>query len=160
MSEPIAILSPHDLARFIVEQAIDAQIMPVDIDTPTVSDAARALGIQTAQIIKTLLFVVKDAPVVVIANGDMVVDRHPLAARFAVGKKQVKLADVETVQRVLGYPAGGVPPFGHTTAVPVLLDEKMRGWDVVYGGGGDHRTLLRITPAELARVTRGDWLAL
>jgi prolyl-tRNA editing enzyme YbaK/EbsC (Cys-tRNA(Pro) deacylase) len=53
-----------------------------------------------------------------------------------------------------------VPPFGHVTQIPVLLDERIRAWDVVYGGGGDDRTLLRVTPAELARVTQGMWITL
>ena len=50
------------------------------------------------------------------------VDRAALAGRFGVGKKQVKLADTATVLRLIGYPFGGVPPFGHVTRVPVLLD--------------------------------------
>lgn len=160
MNEQIAARTPADLAQFIAEQAIDAQITHMEMDTPTVPAAAAALGVQPAQIIKTLLFMVKEEPVLMIACGDATVDRRQLADRFGVGKKQVKLADAQTVLRLLGYPVGGVPPFGHITAAPVLLDEKMRLWDVVYGGGGDHRTLLRVTPAELAQVTGGEWLSL
>jgi len=33
-------------------------------------------------------------------------------------------------------------------------------WDVVYGGGGDDRTLLRVAPEELARATGAEWIAL
>lgn len=151
--------TPADLAAFIAAEGITATILPVTADTPTVSEAAAALGISEGQIIKTLLFVVKDAPVVVIASGDTLVDRRPIAARFGVGKKQVKLADAETVLAMIGYAVGGVPPFGHTVRCTVLLDEKMRRWDVVYGGGGDDRTLLAVAPAEIQRVTGGEWVA-
>ncbi len=157
MSDP---LTPADLERLIRERGIDATIVPMQVETPTVPAAAAALGVQPAQIIKTLVFLVKDQPVVVIARGDMTVDRRPVAGRYGVGKKQVRLADAETVLRVTGYAVGGVPPFGHVLTVPVLLDERIGGWDVVYGGGGDDRTLLRVIPAELARVTQGEWLSL
>jgi Cys-tRNA(Pro) deacylase len=132
----------------------------MDVETPTVSAAAAALGVAPAQIIKSLLFLVRDEPVLVIACGDATVDRRALADRFGVGKKQIKLADAETVLRFLGYPVGGVPPFGHTNAVPVLLDRSVQAWDVVYGGGGDDHTLLRIAPDELARATNAEWVEL
>ncbi len=153
-------LTPADLADFIARQGIAAEPVPMTVETPTVPAAAAALGVAPAQIIKSLLFLVRDRPVLVIASGTTLVDRRVLADRFGVGKKQVRLADAETVQAILGYAVGGVPPFGHTTAVPVLLDRATRAWDVIYGGGGDDHTLLRIAPEELARVTGAEWIAL
>lgn len=151
-------LTPTDLARFIATHAIAAEIVPMDIDTPTVPAAAAALGVTAGQIIKSLLFLVRDQPVLVIASGETLVDRGALAARYGVGKKQIKLADAETVLRITGYPAGGVPPFGHPAALPTLLDRRVAAWDVIYGGGGDDRTLLRVAPGELARVTGAEWI--
>jgi Cys-tRNA(Pro) deacylase len=153
-------LQPADLERFIREHGIEATIVPMQMETPTVAAAALALGVEPAQIIKTLVFFVKDAPVIVIASGEMPVDRRPLAGKYSVGKKQVKLADPQSALHVTGYEVGGVPPFGHETQAPVLLDDRIGAWEVVYGGGGDDRTLLRIAPGELARVTRGEWIAL
>jgi Cys-tRNA(Pro) deacylase len=153
-------LTPADLERFIREHDIDATIVPMHMETPKVPAAAEALGVQPAQIIKTLVFLVRDDPTVIVASGDTTVDRRPIADRYGVGKKQVKLANTGAALRVTGYSVGGVPPFGHVTQIPVLLDERIRAWDVVYGGGGDDRTLLRVTPAELARVTQGMWITL
>jgi prolyl-tRNA editing enzyme YbaK/EbsC (Cys-tRNA(Pro) deacylase) len=151
-------LGPIDLARFIIEHEIAAELAPMAVETPTVPAAAVALGVAPGQIIKSLLFLVRDAPVLVIASGDTLVDRRPVADRFGVGKKQVKLADAETVLRLTGYPAGGVPPFGHPAALPTLLDRAVLAWNVIYGGGGDDHTLLRITPEELARATGAEWV--
>lgn len=152
--------TPTDLARFIAAEGIAAEIVPVAEETPTVTLAAAALRVSPAQIVKTLVFEVRDTTILIIASGDRLVDKKRLAARFDVGKKQVKLASAETVLQLTGYPVGGVPPFGHTTRLPVLLDAATRSWDVVYGGGGDDHTLLRITPLELARVTGGEWVTL
>ncbi len=59
----------------------------------------------------------------------------------------------------LGYPAGGVPPFGHRTALPVILDETIlalndRYAGLIFAGGGDDRTMMELTVAELIRVTQ------
>jgi len=155
MTQP---LTPTDLARFIAGHDIAAEIVPMSVETPTVPAAAAALGVSTGQIIKSLLFLVRDQPVLVIASGETLVDRGVLAARYGVGKKQVKLADAETVLRLTGYPAGGVPPFGHPERLLTLLDCGVAAWDAIYGGGGDDRTLLRIAPGELARVTDAVWI--
>jgi Cys-tRNA(Pro) deacylase len=153
-------LTPDDLACFIRERGIAAELLPMPVETPTVPAAAGALGVQPAQIVKSLLFLVRDAPVLVIACGDTPVNRRALADRLGVGKKQIKLADAETVLAYTGYAVGGVPPFGHRNAAPVLLDQAVRAWNAIYGGGGDDRTLLRITPDELARVTAAEWIDL
>jgi len=154
------LLTSLDLAHFIREAGIAAELIPMTVDTPTVPAAAAALGVPAAQIIKSLLFEIGGEPHLVIACGDALVDRRILADRFGVGKKQVKLATAAAVLTRLGYPAGGVPPFGHITPVPVLLDRSVARWDVVYGGGGDDRTMLRLTPAELLRVTNAAWIDL
>lgn len=152
--------SPADLASFIAAAGIAAAIIPMPVETPTVPAAAEALGVSTGQIIKTLVFMVREQPVVVIAGGDRQVARGPLAARFGVGKKQVKLADPAAVLHLTGFAVGGVPPFGHATVLPALLDRGVLAWSVLYGGGGDDHSLLRITPQELARVTCAEWITL
>ena len=151
-------LTTAGLAGFIAEHGIAATLLTPPASTPTVAAAAAALGVDERQIIKSLLFLVHEEPLLVIASGTALVDRRLLAERFEIGKKQVRLADAATVLRLTGYPVGGVPPFGHLVTARVLLDRAMQKWDVVYGGGGDERTLLSISPAELARVTSGEWI--
>ena len=162
-------LIPADLARFIATESITARLIADIGETPTVPAAAAALGVGSEQMVKTLLFLVEtpDAPdglpVVVISNGESRVEKRPLAERFGVGKKRVKLAPPEVVLVLLGYPAGGVPPFGHATRLPVLLDSAITalGEDgLVYGGGGDHHTMLELTVGELLRVTQPAVIAL
>ena len=160
MTETEKPLTPADLACFIAEHGIAAALAPMAVETPTVPAAAAAVGVSPSQIIKSLLFMIREEPVLVIASGETLVDRSVLAGRFGVGKKQVRLADAATVLRLTGYPAGGVPPFGHRTRVPVLLDRAVLAWDVIYGGGGDDRTLLRIAPGELARAAGAEWVEL
>ncbi len=159
--------TPADLEQFLIEQAIQAELIRDVGHTPTVPAAAAVLGVEPDQIIKTLLFLVEwpeaatPGPVVVISNGERRVDKRKLAEHFGVGKKSVSLAAADIVLETLGFPAGGVPPFGHATALPVLVDAGIAGLEarydgVIYGGGGDDRTMMRLTVAELLRVTGAE----
>lgn len=159
-----------DLQRFIDAHAIQAELLPDIGHTPTVPAAALALGVTPDQIVKTLLFLIEpqgqDAatPVVVISHGERRVDKGRLAARFGVSKKRVTLAPAAVVLATLGYPAGGVPPFGHHTPLPVIVDASVQALNarhggVIYGGGGDDRTMMRLTVTELLRVTKAEVLA-
>jgi prolyl-tRNA editing enzyme YbaK/EbsC (Cys-tRNA(Pro) deacylase) len=158
--------TPADLQKFIHAHQIAATILQELGDTPTVPDAARALGVETDQIVKTLLFLVDqrksngvEAPVVVISHGERRVAPRLLAAHFGVATGRIRLASAPVVLDWLGYPAGGVPPFGHKTALPMILDASVvaaaeRFGGTIYGGGGDHRSMLRLTIAELIRVVQ------
>lgn len=160
---------PGELQAFIDREQIEAQLIGGLGDTPTVPAAAAALGVEPLQIVKTLLFLVERQgggsaqrePVVVISHGERRVDRGVLAEHWGVSKKRVTLAPAGVVVEVLGYAAGGVPPFGHRTRPQVLIDEGILGvrdrfGGVVYGGGGDDRTMMRLSVDELLRVTRGE----
>lgn len=155
--------TPDDLQTFLSENRIDAELLRDIGDTPTVPAAAEALGVEPDRIIKTLLFLVQKpgepdappAPVVVISHGERRVEKRPLAELYGVGKKRIKLAPADVVLALLGYPAGGVPPVGHRTRLPVLLDSSIVALGgTFYGGGGDDRTMLKLTVQELERVAQ------
>ena len=76
----IQILTSTDLQHFIDIHHIEATILPMDQHTPTVPDAAQALGVEPKQIIKSLVFLVKGAPLLVINNGLAKVDQRKVAA--------------------------------------------------------------------------------
>jgi prolyl-tRNA editing enzyme YbaK/EbsC (Cys-tRNA(Pro) deacylase) len=172
MTESLAALTPDDLRRFLADHAPGALLIEDVGHTPTVPAAAAVLGVEPDQIIKTLLFTVKSAPgesepplVVVISHGERRVDKARLAAHLGVGKKQVTLASAERVLAATGYPVGGVPPVGHRASLPVLLDASVltlreRYGGLIYGGGGDDRTMLRLTVDELLRLCRPTIVAL
>ncbi len=143
---------PEDLARYIQEHRIHAQLITDLGDTPTVPAAAAALGVSPDQILKTLLFYIRRQPYVVISHGVEPVSVRALARHFGVGKRQVKLARPEQVLAELGYPVGGVPPIGHLHPHPVIMAASLLDYEVVFGGGGDARTMLRIPVQELLRV--------
>lgn len=151
-------LNSHDLKSYLIRLNIPAEIVQCPEPTPTVEDAARVMGVQPNQIVKTILFLISGQPVVVIACGTGNIDRRPLADRFGVGKKQVKLAGAEAVEQLTGYPAGTVPPFGHKQQFITILDPQVLSHHLVYAGGGEENALVAVDPRDIARVTRADML--
>ncbi len=146
-------LTGADLQQFIDAHGIAATILPLDAHTATVEDAARALKVATEQIIKSLVFLNDGNPLLVINNGMARVDRKKLAGFLGVGRKRVKFASADQALEMTGYVVGSMPPFGHRHKLPTLVDPAVTRLEVVFGGGGDLDAMLRVTPAELLRVT-------
>lgn len=153
-------MTPADLSAFITAHGIAAEFVTPEAPTPTVETAAAAVGTTPDRIIKSVLFLIRDRPVLAIAGGLDYINRRSIAARFGVGQKQVRLAGAGDVERITGYPVGGVPPFGYPAPVETLVDPAVLAQPVVYGGGGDHNTLIRLSPDEIRRVTNAEILPL
>jgi Cys-tRNA(Pro) deacylase len=152
-------LTLKDLQQFIDANGITATIMPLNAHTATVADAARALEVETAQIIKSLLFLVDGEPLLVINNGTARVDRKKLAAFLGIGRKRVKFATPDQALTITGYVVGSMPPFGHRQQLKTLVDSAVTRLDTVYGGGGALDAMLQLTTAELLRVTGAEVVA-
>jgi len=149
-------LTSQDLQEFIDQNQISAEILPMEEDTPTVPDAARALGVEEDQIIKSLVFLVDGQPTLVIANGTRKVDNRLVAGHYDVGRKRAKMARTEQALEITGYVVGAMPPFGHRTRLRTIVDPDVVAHQEIFGGGGEIDAMLRLTPEELVRVTDAE----
>ncbi len=152
------IWTPDHLQTYLTEHAIPAEIVHLAAETPTVPAAAEAMGVSADQIVKTVVFLIDEAPHAILANGVRRVDSRKLAARFGVNRKKVKLADGETVTRITGYAPGTVPPVGHRQTLTFLMDPAVRANEIVYAGGGGIAALLKIRSEDLLRITNAELL--
>lgn len=157
---PQSPLTSVDLQRFIDEHKFDATILLLDEPTPTVPDAARVLGVEPEQIIKSLVFLIQDVPLLAINKGLKKVDRGKIAGLLGVGKKQVKFASAEQALALTGYVVGSMPPFGHRQKLRTLVDPAITQFELIFGGGGDVNSLLQLTPTELLRVTQAELVSI
>lgn len=149
-------LNDDDLQSFLQSHHIQAEILRLPVPTPTVETAARAVGAEPQQIVKSILFLVDDQPVLAITCGTAYVERRSIAARYGVGKKRVKLAAPEEVLALSGYEVGAMPPFGHSPPLTSLLDPRVLSLSVAYAGGGAENALLRITPDDILRYSQAQ----
>jgi prolyl-tRNA editing enzyme YbaK/EbsC (Cys-tRNA(Pro) deacylase) len=153
-------LSSSDLAGFIARNQINAELIQLEVETPTVQSAARALGTSQDHILKSVLFLVQDHPVLAIGLGPARIDRRPIAEHFGVGKKKVLLADPNMVIEITGYPVGTLPPFGHRSKLETLLEIQTIHMEKLYAGGGAIDTMMLVSTDDLMRVTQAYVLSL
>ena len=130
--------------------------------TPDVASSAEALGVDVESIVKSLVFAVDGAFVVVVTNGETKVDVKKLASRMGVANRRVRLATREETIDACGFVPGTVPPFGHKEKLRTFVDASVPtevGAGAVFGGGGDADAEVRVESVdELLRLTDGELL--
>ena len=104
------------------------------MEVRTLSDSARtaplaaaALDVEVGQIVKSLVFLRGDAPVLVLCAGDRRVD---------AGRLGLSPASPDRVRQVTGFSIGGIPPLGHDVELDTLIDESLRRFGVVWAAAG------------------------
>ncbi|MBE8538585.1 YbaK/EbsC family protein [Geoglobus acetivorans] len=138
-------LSSDWLREYVMSMGIDAEIVEVG-KASTVKEAAEALGCSRRQIVKSIVLVAGDEPVVAIVDGASSVDLERVSSILGI---PVRIAGKDEVLRLTGFRAGGVPPIGHTCKI--ILDERVLEMERVYGGGGDEGHLLHIRSRDIVR---------
>ncbi len=146
-------LGVDELRAFIQAQSISAEVIQLDVPTPTVETAAQAVGTHVDQIIKSILFLVDEQPILAIACGLSNIQRRAIADLYGVGKKRVKLASPEMVLEISGYEVGAMPPFGHRKPLHTVIDRRVLSFTDAYAGGGADNVLLHLSPQDILRVT-------
>jgi Cys-tRNA(Pro) deacylase len=149
-------MDSDNLQQFLDRRNISADIIRLEEHTLTVEDAARALEVETGQIIKSLVFQVNGNPFLVINNGLARVDRKKLAAYIGVGRKKVKFPDPDEVLEMTGYVVGSMPPFGHKIQLRTLMDPAVIRQETVYGGGGDINAMMKLASDVLLQATQAE----
>ena len=141
---------------WLAESAVGVEVKTFPQGTRTAVDAARAVGCDVAQIVKSLVFVAAGRPVVALVSGANRLDETRLGA---IAGEPVTKADAETARAATGYAIGGVPPFGHATEVPVFMDRDLMRHGVVWAAAGRPDSVFEINPErlrELSSATVGD----
>jgi prolyl-tRNA editing enzyme YbaK/EbsC (Cys-tRNA(Pro) deacylase) len=153
-------LGVDDLRAYLQARSITAEIVRLDVPTPTVESAALAVGTEVDQIIKSILFIAGERPLLAIACGLSNIQRRAIADLLGIGKKRVKLATAEMVLEISGYEVGAMPPFGHRQPLDTLVDRRVINFNDAYAGGGAENALLHLNPQDILRVTGAQVLDL
>ena len=144
------------MSRFeawLADSGIGVAVKQFPVGTRTAGDAARAIGCDVGQIVKSLVFVAAGRPVVALVSGANRLDEGRLAA---VAGAPVAKADAETARGATGYSIGGVPPFGHATEVPVFMDRDLLSHAVVWAAAGRPDSVFEISPQSLRELSQAE----
>ena len=135
---------------WLAESGIGVAVKRFPAGTRTAVDAAKAVGCEVEQIVKSLVFVAGGRPVVALVSGGNRLDETRLAA---VAGEPVTKADAQIARAATGYAIGGVPPFGHITDVPVFMDRDLMGHAVVWAAAGRPDSVFEISPGRLRELS-------
>ena len=122
------------------------RLIVMEANTATVQLAAEALGVEPGRIAKTLSFIVRDQPLLVVAEGTARIDNAKFKQAFGA---KAKMIPPEQVEALVGHAPGGVCPFGRREGVPVYLDVSLRHFGPVSPAAGDDHTAVRLALSEL-----------
>jgi prolyl-tRNA editing enzyme YbaK/EbsC (Cys-tRNA(Pro) deacylase) len=140
-----------NVARVVAAAAdagLDIEVRRFPEETRTAADAARAVGCEVGQIVKSLVFVADDQPVVALVSGAHQLDPERLAA--ALGAGSVRRATGDEARAATGYAIGGVPPLAYATQLRVLVDRHLLEHDLVWAAAGLPDAVFPADPRALA----------
>ena len=112
--------------------------------------AAEALGVSPARLLKTLMAKAGNAIVCVLVPSDQEVSLKKLAA--AAGAKDAAMLAAHEAERITGYRVGGISPFGQKKRVRVFIAQPALAHDTIVVNGGRRGLQIELKPGDLVRV--------
>lgn len=142
------------VAGFLREAGIESRIEEFPEGTPTAQDAAKAVGCELRQIVKSLVFTCGERILLVLVPGDRRADAKKVAA--AGGCEKARVAASELVVEATGFEPGAVAPFPVKKIDRVFVERSLLALDRVWIGAGSTRHMAALAPADLVRLARAD----
>ena len=147
-------LGPDDLLAWCATHGVPAVLLRPGVPTPTVPQAAAAVGVRPEQVLKSLVLFVDGEPRLAIAAGEDRLSYPRMAAAFGTSRRRVRLATADEALALTGYAVGAMPPFGHRRPLTTWVDaRRVAPGHTVVAGGGARDALLQLTTDDLLRVT-------
>jgi prolyl-tRNA editing enzyme YbaK/EbsC (Cys-tRNA(Pro) deacylase) len=128
------------LQQRLQDRGLTVSVQVLDDSARTVVEAAAAVGVEPARILKSLVFVSGRQPVIALCAGDR-----------RVGAKRLGLrpATADEARAATGYSIGGIPPLGHDLELDTLIDSSLRRFDTVWAAAGTPHAVFEISTSAL-----------
>jgi len=138
--------------KALQERGFEPEVVELERTARSAAEAADALGIRVAQIVKSLVFRGRETgrPVLVLAGGANRVDPNKI---FRLLSEPVEMADAAYVREKTGFAIGAVPPVGHAERPEAFVDEDLLLEDAVWASAGHTHAVFGLEPAELVQLT-------
>jgi prolyl-tRNA editing enzyme YbaK/EbsC (Cys-tRNA(Pro) deacylase) len=139
-----------NLARVLAAAAgagLQVEVQRFPEGTRTAADAARAVGCDVAQIVKSLVFIADGEPILALLSGADRLDTELLAS--AMDAAAVRRANGDEARAATGFAIGGVPPIGHARPLTVLMDQRLLAHEVVWAAAGLPDAVFSASPRAL-----------
>jgi prolyl-tRNA editing enzyme YbaK/EbsC (Cys-tRNA(Pro) deacylase) len=126
------------------------EVRELEASTRTAVDAAKAVGAELGQIVKSLVFIDDGGPLLCLCAGDRRVDTTKLGPT-------VRQARGDEVREATGFAIGGVPPLGHDRPIRTLVDSSLSRFDTVWCAAGTPNAVFAVaTEALIAAIPNAE----
>lgn len=112
--------------------------------------AAEALGIEPARLLKTLMAKAGNDVVCVLAPSDKEVNLKRLAS--VAGAKSAAMLGAQDAERITGYHVGGISPFGQKKRVRVFIEQSALSFPTILCNGGRRGLQVELASVDLVRI--------
>lgn len=135
----------------LADNGLTIEVVTLADSARTAALAAAALGCEVGQIVKSLVFLRDGKPLMVLCAGDR---------RVAADRLELTAAGADQVRSATGFSIGGVPPLGHATPLPTLVDDSLRRFATVWAAAGTPHDVFEVeTEALIAAIADARVLA-
>lgn len=141
------------VARALKDASVEARLEEFPEGTPTAKDAARAVGCELGQIVKSLVFDCDGRAVVALVPGDRRADSDKIGR--AAGARFARIAGSDEVRDATGFEPGAVCPFPLPHVSAVFVERTLLSQPILWVGAGSERHMAALSPTELLRLSRG-----
>lgn len=139
-------MSVEKVKQYFAEFGMEDRVMEFPVSSATVQLASQALGCEPGRIAKTLSFLVKGKPILILMAGDEKIDNKKFKAQFGA---KAKMPTADETESLIGHAAGGVCPFAVNEGIDVFLDESLKRFETVFPACGSSNSAIELTIKEL-----------
>lgn len=144
-------LSVQRVVAAAARKGVELEIVLFGESTHTAADAARAVGAEIGQIVKSLVFINAGdngmEPCLALVSGANTVDVARLAA--VLGQSRMRRATADEARALTGFVIGGIPPFGHPRQLRTVMDPDLGRFERVWAAAGTPNAVFAVPPATL-----------
>jgi prolyl-tRNA editing enzyme YbaK/EbsC (Cys-tRNA(Pro) deacylase) len=119
----------------LLSRGLDVTVLTLSDSARTAPEAAAAVDCDVGQIVKSLVFVRDEQPVMVLCAGDRRVDAKRLG---------LSPANADHARRATGFAIGGIPPLGHDTELETLIDSSLKRFRTVWCAAGTPHAVFEV----------------
>lgn len=124
----------------LLARGLDIEVRMLSDSARTAAEAAAAVGSEVGQIVKSLVFIRDQMPVMVLCAGDRRVD----SKRLGLGP-----ASADEARAATGFSIGGIPPLGHDRDLETLVDVSLRRFATVWCAAGTPHAVFEVSTEAL-----------
>ena len=129
------------------------EVMVLDTTARTAQDAANSLKCDVGAIVKSLVFRADNIFLICLIAGDKRCSLNKL--KKILQKKDVSMANADSVKENTGFSIGGVAPVAHVKKMEILVDKSLNRFAHIFAAAGHPNCVFKISYEQLIKVTNG-----